>query len=281
MKFGILLVCLGVLAASDEVYKKPPPDVLQVLNAPATPRAVVSPAHTYVLMVEPLRYPPIADLAQPMLRLAGLRINPATNGPHRGLWNKSMALVRIGDGTETRLQIPAGLRLSQPKWSADGQRFAFTSTSATGIELWIGGTDGEVHRVPGLRVNAVGAPASPLVGTDHVFQWMPDNHTLLVQAVPANRGPAPRESSVPAGPHIQESSGRTGPVRTYEDMLSNAHDEDLFDYYATAQPVWVDAASARCNPSESPASSRLCFLRPMGRTCWWPPFTARILTCIR
>ena len=252
MKTHIALVCAAVLAASDEVYKKPPQDVLEVLNAPATPRAIVSPAHTHVLLVEPLRYPPIADLAQPMLRLAGLRINPATNGPHRGFWNKSMTLLRVIDGTETRLQTPAGVRLSQPKWSMDGQHFAFTSTNATGMELWIGGTDGEVHRVPGLRVNGVLAPTTPLARTDHVFQWMPDNHTLLVQAVPSNRGPAPTQASVPAGPHIQESSGRTGPVLTYEDMLSNAHDEELFDYYATAQPVWIDATSGKVQPFGKP-----------------------------
>ena len=114
MKIRVLLVCVAVLAASDEVYKKPPKDVLEVLHALPTPRAIASPAHTHLLLVEPLRYPPIADLAQPMLRLAGLRINPATNGPHRGFWNKSMSLLRISDGVETRLQTPAGTRLSQP-----------------------------------------------------------------------------------------------------------------------------------------------------------------------
>ena len=28
-------------------------------------------------------HPTIAELAQPMLRLAGARVNPKTNGPHR------------------------------------------------------------------------------------------------------------------------------------------------------------------------------------------------------
>src|SRR5450756_2488293 len=94
MKFANLLLCFVFLAAADEVYHQPPKDVLDVLNARATPRASVSPAHTHVLLVEPLRYPPIADLSQPMLRLAGLRINPATNGPHRGL-----SLIHISEPT--------------------------------------------------------------------------------------------------------------------------------------------------------------------------------------
>jgi dipeptidyl aminopeptidase/acylaminoacyl peptidase len=253
MKFANLLLCFVFLAAADEVYHQPPKDVLDVLNARATPRASVSPAHTHVLLVEPLRYPPIADLSQPMLRLAGLRINPATNGPHRGFLNTSMVLKRInngsGDGSEVKVQTPSGAKLSQPKWSADGQHFAFTNTTATGIDLWVGDTGtGQIRRVEGLRVNGVGAPTSPLVQTDHVFQWMPDNRTLLVQAVPANRGPAPTEATVPRGPHVQESAGKSSPVPTYEDMLTNAHDEDLFDYYATAQPVWVDVTASRVQP---------------------------------
>ena len=39
---------------------------------------------------------------------------------------------------------------------------------------------------------------------------------------------------------MQESLGRSAPVRTYEDMLTNPHDEDLFEYYATAQlRCWI------------------------------------------
>src|SRR5438309_1814053 len=73
----------AALAAAEVTYQKPPRAVQEILDAPATPVLSVSPAHTHVILAEPLRYPPIADLAEPMLRLAGIRINPKTNGPHR------------------------------------------------------------------------------------------------------------------------------------------------------------------------------------------------------
>jgi hypothetical protein len=41
------------------------------------------------------------------------------------------------------------------------------------------------------------------------------------------------------------SAGRPGPVRTYEDLLTSPHDEDLFEYYATSQIALVDSSSAR------------------------------------
>ena len=54
-----------------------------MLNAPAIPASSVSPTRDRIAILSPLRYPPISELAQPMLRLAGLRINPNTNGQHR------------------------------------------------------------------------------------------------------------------------------------------------------------------------------------------------------
>src|SRR5439155_11976087 len=44
---------------------------------------------------------------------------------------------------------------------------------------------------------------------------------------------------------IQESAGQAAPVRTFQDLLQNGHDEDLFDHYATAQLVLIDAGSGR------------------------------------
>ncbi len=42
--------------------------------------ARLNPAGDALALFTPLRYPPLADLAQPMLPLAGVRINPRTNG---------------------------------------------------------------------------------------------------------------------------------------------------------------------------------------------------------
>jgi dipeptidyl aminopeptidase/acylaminoacyl peptidase len=115
------------------------------------------------------------------------------------------------------------------------------------MQLWIGETaSGAIHRMDGVRLNGVMAPRP-------VFQWLPDSRTLVVQTVPANRGAVPAEPAIPAGPHIQESLGHSGPIPTYEDMLQNSHDEDLFDYYATAQLVWVDSVTGRMTPFGKPA----------------------------
>ncbi|HEX7955352.1 MAG TPA: prolyl oligopeptidase family serine peptidase, partial [Pyrinomonadaceae bacterium] len=224
--------------------------VLDVLNAPVPPQGVISPTRDYMLLVQGTRYPPIAELAQPMLRLAGLRINPNTNAPHRAAFFLSMSLKKISDGSERKVELPQGAHVGLPVWSADGRRFAFTNTTDAGVELWAGeAASARASRLKGVSVNAI------TVGGfgGQAVQWMPDNRTLLVQTVPAGRGAPPAEVSVPRSPNVQESAGRPGPVRTYQDLLKDAHDEDLFDYYAAAQLAFVDSASGKTTNVGRPA----------------------------
>ena len=242
-----LLFCLFIAAPvlAQQGYKKPPKEVLDILDAPVTPNAIISPSRDAALLATGLRYPPIADLAEPMLRLAGLRINPRTNGPHRFQYSVAMTLKRIPEGTETKVALPASAKISSIDWSPDGKHFAFLNTTAAGIELWVGDTaDARIRKLKNVAVNAVyGDP----------LQWMGDNHTLVVQLVPMKRTVAPAEPSVPREPNWQESSGRPGPVRTFEDLLRTPHDEDLFEYYATSQLAFVDSANGKVTSIGSPA----------------------------
>lgn len=250
----VLLVLTCSVFAADQTgrptYQKPPKVVADVLESPPTPNVSVAPTRDRLLELDGLRHPPIADLAAPMLRLAGLRINPATNGRHHPPRVVGLTLVTIADGKTTKLKTPANAYLSGPVWSADGKHFAFTNTITAGpnagIELWIGdATTGALRKIPGARINAV-------YGDD--IQWMPDQKTLLVQLVPANRGKEPVEPNVPVGPNVQENAGgKPAPAATYEDMLKNPHDEDLFDYYATAQLAYVDVSTGKITSLGTPA----------------------------
>ncbi|HLM56543.1 MAG TPA: prolyl oligopeptidase family serine peptidase [Pyrinomonadaceae bacterium] len=270
--FVLFVFALWVAApcAAQTTYQKPPQAVLDVLNAPVPPTASISPARDYMLLLQGVRYPPITDLAQPMLRLAGLRINPSVTGPHRGLYYVGASVKKLADGSEQKVELPAGAQMGVPAWSADGRRFAFTNTTPAGIELWVGdAARARAHRVKDVWVNAViGAPtqlAPDGRGVGSVVQWMPDNRTLLVRLVPSKRGAAPAETNVPRGPNVQESSGRPGPVRTYQDLLRNPYDESLFEYYATAQLALVDSDGGRVTPVGQPAVFDSIDISPDGK----------------
>jgi dipeptidyl aminopeptidase/acylaminoacyl peptidase len=237
---------------SAEPYRKPQKEVMDILNAPGTPTLSASPTHNYALSATPIRYPSIAELAQPMYRIAGMRINPRTNGLHNVVFNSKLVLWKLPAGTQIPVEAPPNAKLSPGRWNPGGTRFAFSNTTAAGIELWVGDTaTGKTHKVAGVQLNGVMAGAGGGRGgggASSDFQWMPDGKSMLVEMVKPNRGPAPREPLVPTGPHVQESLGGGAPAATYEDMLQNPHDEDLFQYYATSQLALVDLASGVVTP---------------------------------
>src|SRR5438132_9131741 len=73
-----------VPSASDPPkYVLPPQNIVEVFDAELLPQTLVSPNHQVVAMTKARAYPTIAELSQPMLRLAGARVNPKANGPHR------------------------------------------------------------------------------------------------------------------------------------------------------------------------------------------------------
>lgn len=238
-----LLLLVGAVAGQG--YRKPPQAVLDVLDSPVTPSVSISPARDQMLLATGVRYPPINDLAQPMLRLAGYRINPNTNGRHLAPYFVALSLKRIADGTETKIELPPGAKVGLPQWSPDGKHFAFTNTIATGIELWVcESATGRAKKIKDVTLNA--AYGDPV-------QWMPDSRTLLAQLIPATRAKLSPAPNVPREPNVQESSGRAGPVRTYQDLLKTPYDEELFDYYATAQLALVDALSGKVTSIGQPA----------------------------
>src|SRR4029079_13400221 len=229
----VMVTCglFGESALAQGSYKKPPKEILDVLNAPAIPSTSISPARDRIAILTPLRYPPISELAQPMLRLAGVRINPKTNRQHRQPYFVSLTVKNISDGRETPVALPAGAQIISPQWSPDGKYIAAGNVTPAGIELWIVDTAiGKAQKVKNVLVNTV------LGG----FSWE-DSRTLAANLVASKRGPAPAyQNLVPSEPNIQETSGRTGAVQTFQDLLRSPNDEKLFEYYATSQPALID-----------------------------------------
>jgi dipeptidyl aminopeptidase/acylaminoacyl peptidase len=246
---GLLPLLLALELLAEDTYRKPSREILDVLNAPPTPDVIVNPSGTEALLVERILYPPVADLARPMARLAGFRIDTRNNGPHSASLFRSIELRSLSAGGRAmKVTLPPGAKITPPVWSPDGTRFAFMNVADTSVELWLGDTAGRVRKNFVVRVNA--ALYSPR-GTPPI-QWLPDSKTLLVETVPGDRGEAPPEPIVPLGPHTQETLGKAGPAPTYEDLLKNSRDEDLFDYYATSQLALVNSESGNASTLGKP-----------------------------
>ena len=223
----------------------PPKEIVDILDAAPPPTTDLSPTRDTLALIERASMPVLSELAQPMLRLGGRRINPRTNGPHRAQLSRAVTLKSIADGSERKVTVPANAALTWIGFSTDGKRFAFTHQRDNGIELWLGDSaTGQAKAVTPAALNAsLGTPCD----------FVGDGSTLLCRFVPQSRGAAPAPPTVPPGPNIQENRSRTAPVRTYQDLLTSAYDEALFDHYATSQLAFVDAVSGQRTPIGSPA----------------------------
>src|SRR3954451_17352401 len=101
-----LLLFLGIvlaarLAADTPKYLVPPPEVVAAFDASLLPDTLLSPSKKVMSLAYRKGQPTIAALSQPMLRLAGARVNPRTNGPHRTALIYAIKLQKIGGGAAT------------------------------------------------------------------------------------------------------------------------------------------------------------------------------------
>jgi dipeptidyl aminopeptidase/acylaminoacyl peptidase len=238
-------------------WQSPPEDILAVLHAPQLPQSWIAPGEGHLLLADPVLYPPLAELAAPMHKLAGIRVDPAVNDFHGRHGGTSARLVRVETGETTPLGLPAGAEVHDVSWTADGRRFALTVGHDDHLGLWVGSVDGRVGKIDNVALN-------PLLGTP--VQWLPDQERLLVRRVPAGRGPAPGPPAIPAGPKIVEGEG--GSARsTYEarNLLQTAHDDALFEHYTTSELAIVDPERKQVTTLGPAAPYRTAEHSPDGR----------------
>lgn len=230
---------------TDSGYRQPPKVIVDLLDAPTTPTVTVSPDRRLLALLERRAMPTVADLARPILRLAGQRIDPRSNGPQERAGAAFAITIRtIADGSDRKVRVPASPHLGNLSFSPDGRRLAFTQTRPDGVDLYVAETGTGQARLLATSLNATrGDPCD----------WFEDGQALLCRFVPAGRGAPPAAPEVPAGPNILETAGKPAPAPTFEDLLRNAHDEALFEHYFASQLARVDANSGRRSPIGAPA----------------------------
>ncbi|HSF55457.1 MAG TPA: hypothetical protein VLA71_17005, partial [Algoriphagus sp.] len=208
-------------------YQTPPQSIADLFNAPPTPSVTFNKDGSIMMILERAGSPTIEDLAQPELRIAGIRINPAISGPSRASSFHNIKIKKTRSGEEIQIKdLPSNPKMSGFSLSQDEKYLAFTQTEASGISLWIVDlTSFEAKKLTDPIINQV-------FGNSIV--WMPDN-SILVKVVNPARGSMSKAPAAPVGPIIQETSGNAAPTRTYQDLLTNPYDEALFAYFMDSQ----------------------------------------------
>ena len=224
-------------------YKLPPQEVVDIIDAPAAPFIRRSPDGNHVALIRYTYLPDLAQLAKPMDHIAGEYISKDL-GLRRRLYDFTKIVVRSLRGDASMdVERPEGARgIALVGWSHDSAWMHWAAYTETGMELWVThiATQKSRRLSDVLVTDTMGSP----------MRWMPDNASLLVRTRAADMTQRPQAPEVPAGPVVQQTSGRKAQNRTYQSLLKDDYDDALFVFHMTHQLERVGLDGSRTKLGE-------------------------------
>ena len=224
------LTAFSVNAQENIKYQKPSEEILNLVEFERPPSVLYDDQKNYMLFLYRDNYKSIEDLSAKELRLAGLRIDPATNIGSRVTYYNNVKIKNLKEKNAETKQVkglPKNPKLSNASWSPDQKKVAITNTTKIGVELWLLEVEkGEVVRLtePILNANIGG-----------VITWSADSNSMYVKMISQNKKPLiDTNSVVPDGPTVSTNFGAKAQNRTYQDLLKNKSDEHNFEQLSTS-----------------------------------------------
>ena len=247
-------------------YATPGDDILPIIDAPPTPLTYMAPGGRFVALVHYESHPPIAMLARPYLSLAGLRLDPQLGARRRTRRLTGLSVVRIADGQERALSLPAG----------PGRRAGLGAGRApVGVHHRRARRGRRVgrrrrhrrHGQPGARADG-SATSSAVIrsASGGTVRWSRDGARCSRSAAPA--GPVD-PARPPVEPQTRRDSGQALADGHLPGPATTAADEDAFEALATTVPLRVDPVTGE--PGRARAARAVPEHRrvpPTGPTCW-------------
>src|SRR5690554_2007614 len=188
--FFLLVPTIG-FAQGERGYQRPPQEIVDLVEAPTTPSVTFTSDGSLALLFTRPDYPEITDVSQPVLGLAGLRLNPANNSSAVARYSTGIRVKDLKSGSDKAISgLPPVARIGQTSLNPDESMLAFTHSGDNGVELWVADLETlQARKLTERQVNAA-------YGT--TFRWAPDGRRLLVSLIPEGRGVAPQADPVPA-----------------------------------------------------------------------------------
>lgn len=260
-------------SSSSSSYQEPSELLKRLFLPPKNPSLSLSSDLQWLLFAGEPPLPSIEVLAKPEEKLAGLRLDPALWAPSRLDFAFDLTAQHLETGERIDIPLPPqseGIRYIRfnPEPSASNclQQFVFVSK--------VKGSNTLVPFLCSLNKDTGGSfqwTTTPLEGLSKfrlnfcngcAYQFTNDGQHLLARVVPEGHPPNPPPEPISVGPSIQTVSkdARKAPGRTYQDLLKNAHDEEKFRYFLTAQVVKVDLTDT--NPTAINNSTALLHVLP-------------------
>ena len=171
LALAVGLAATAAPVAAQEGYQTPPQEVTDIVTRAPSPGVSVSPDNDQILLLQREALPPVAELAKPMEKLAGLRLDASINDRYGTRATVSLALQDIASGNVRQVALPAEADISDVSWKPDGSMVVFTNTRSDAMDLHV------------LDTNTATVAKLMTGGVNPIFQtprWMPDGSLLVL-----------------------------------------------------------------------------------------------------
>lgn len=226
--FALLLAvaAVGDLSAQESSFQRPDLMIEALATSNPLPSTYFNNSSTQaVVAFGHCKLVPIAELAADEARIGGVRINTANFSETRESFFDRLELLDVATGSSIAVTgVPEGAKIKFITWSPSGKYFCFTTSGKDRIDLYRVATSS----LKAEKINEY--PVNSIFGTPYLFL---DDETILYKAVPADLGKKPEEE-LHAWPVVQEHSGKPNRISTYQDLISNPYEADLYEYCCTS-----------------------------------------------
>ncbi|MCH2490996.1 MAG: prolyl oligopeptidase family serine peptidase [Flavobacteriales bacterium] len=229
LSVAFLLFFGSIFAQENLTYKKPPAEILELVDAPLAPSVQIDSKGNNVVLLYRDAFKSIEELSETEMRLGGLRINPKTNIGSRTNYYNNLKVKKATASEATQVKgLPTNPRLSNFRWAPNEKMIACLNTTATGVEVWIV----DIENASAKKIT----PATVNANMGDALNWFQNSEALLVKMLPSNREALINASeAVPEGPTVSVSDGAKAQNRTYQDLLKNPNDEHNFEQLALSE----------------------------------------------
>lgn len=174
---SLALICPGI--AQETHYQRPPAVIEEVALAKLSPIIRISDNNQWALQLERSPYRSIAKLAQPELKLAGMRISPETFNTSRQAEYTGASLMNIATQEEIKIEgIPDNAVITEASFSPSSNKVALFVEEANGVYLYNCTPEQPVaQKVSTRKINATSGAE---------ILWISDNEFITLM-VPENR----------------------------------------------------------------------------------------------
>lgn len=220
-------ISLNATAQDAISYQTPPKEISDLLLAKPTPAISIDSKAEWILFSERNSYPSVEELAMPEYRIAGLRLNSSNYSPSRQNFINNFTLKNIkSNQTFPITGLPNPLLAGNINWNPAENKIAFTNTTQKGVDLYV------IDLATKKATKTNKTFLNIVLGSG--LTWLNDN-TIIYRTVTKVASAAPIKPLMPKGPTIQQNLGKAAPSATYQDLIKSPFDEQLFEFFGTAQ----------------------------------------------